>query len=108
MHNANYTKEMNSNEDIFQLEIKSKQFLQRGSIHQERSLNKGSLIVQQEELDFSTIGTFPTNTNVTSRSLNTSWLIFIEQLVNTFVKWYRKCTISTLVQCTCKYKYHYL
>ena len=36
---------------------------------------------------------FQTNTNVTSRSLNTSWSIFIEQLVNTFVKWYRKCTI---------------
>ena len=33
MHNANYTKEMNSNEEIFQLEIKSKKF------HQESSLN---------------------------------------------------------------------
>jgi hypothetical protein len=39
MHNANYMKEMNSNEEIFQLEIKSKQFHQRGSFHQERSLN---------------------------------------------------------------------
>jgi hypothetical protein len=39
MHNANYTKEMNSNEEIFQLEIKSKKFHQRGSFHQERSLN---------------------------------------------------------------------
>jgi hypothetical protein len=39
MHDANYTKEMNSNEEIFQLEIKSKQFHQRGSFHQERSLN---------------------------------------------------------------------
>ena len=38
MHNANYTKEINSNEEIFQLEIKSK-FHQRGSFHQERSLN---------------------------------------------------------------------
>ena len=27
MHNANYTKEMNSNEEIFQLEIKSKKFI---------------------------------------------------------------------------------
>jgi hypothetical protein len=33
MHNANYTKEMNSNEEIVQLEITSKKF------HQERSLN---------------------------------------------------------------------
>jgi hypothetical protein len=33
MHNANYTKE------IVQLEIKSKKFHQRGSFHQERSLN---------------------------------------------------------------------
>ena len=33
MHNAKYMKEMNSNEEIFQLEIKSKKF------HQERSLN---------------------------------------------------------------------
>jgi hypothetical protein len=33
MHNANYTKEMNSNEEIFQLEIKSKKFHQRGSFH---------------------------------------------------------------------------
>ena len=31
MYNANYTKEMNSNEEIFQLEIKSKKFHQRGS-----------------------------------------------------------------------------
>jgi hypothetical protein len=31
MHNANYTKEMNSNEEIFQLEIKSRKFHQRGS-----------------------------------------------------------------------------
>jgi hypothetical protein len=55
-------------------------------------------------IDCSTIGTwflnnrnfkvFLTNTNVTSRSLNTSWLIFIEQLVNTFAKWYRKSTIK--------------
>jgi hypothetical protein len=55
-------------------------------------------------IDCPTIGTwflnnrnfklFLTNTNVTSRSLNTSWSIFFEQLVNTFVKWYRKCTIS--------------
>jgi hypothetical protein len=37
---------------------------------------------------------FLTNTNVTSRSLNTSWSIFIDQLVNTFVKWYRKSGIS--------------
>jgi hypothetical protein len=34
MHNANYTKEINSNEEIFQLEIKSK-FHQRGSFHQD-------------------------------------------------------------------------
>jgi hypothetical protein len=39
MHNANYTKEMNSNEEIFQLEINSKKFHHRGSFHQERSLN---------------------------------------------------------------------
>ena len=39
MHNANYTKEMNSNEEIFQLEIKSKKFHQRGSFHQESRLN---------------------------------------------------------------------
>jgi hypothetical protein len=39
MHNANYMKEMNSNEEIFQLEIKSKKFHQRGSFHQESSLN---------------------------------------------------------------------
>jgi hypothetical protein len=39
MHNAKYTKEMNPNEDIFQLEINSKKFHQRGSFHQERSLN---------------------------------------------------------------------
>ena len=38
MHNANYMKEMNSNEEIFQLEIKSKKFHQRESFHQERSL----------------------------------------------------------------------
>ena len=54
-------------------------------------------------IDCPTIGTwflnnrnfnlFLTNTNVTSRSLNTSWSIFIEQLVNTFVKWYRKSGI---------------
>jgi hypothetical protein len=37
-----------------------------------------------------------TNTNVTSRRLNTSWSIFIEQLVNTFVKWYRKSSITEL------------
>jgi hypothetical protein len=36
-----------------------------------------------------------TNTNVTSRSLNTGWSIFIEQLVNTFVKWYRKSGINS-------------
>ena len=36
---------------------------------------------------------FLNNTYVTSRSLNTSWSIFIEQLVNTFVKWYRKSGI---------------
>jgi hypothetical protein len=34
MHNAKYTKEMNSNEEIFQLEIKSKTFHQRGSFQQ--------------------------------------------------------------------------
>jgi len=34
---------------------------------------------------------FLTNTNVTSRSLNTSWSIF--HWANTFVKRYRKCTI---------------
>ena len=39
---------------------------------------------------------FLTNTNVTSRSLNTSWSIFIEQLVNTFVKWYRKSGITVV------------
>jgi hypothetical protein len=39
MHNVNYTKEMNSNEEIFQLEINSKKFHHRGSFHQERSLN---------------------------------------------------------------------
>ena len=39
MHNANYTKEMNSNEEIFQLEIKSNKFHQRESPHQERSPN---------------------------------------------------------------------
>ena len=39
MHNANSTKEMNSNDEIFHLEIKSKKFHQRGSYHQERSLN---------------------------------------------------------------------
>jgi hypothetical protein len=33
---------------------------------------------------------------VTSRSLNTSWSIFIEQLVNTFVKWYRKSGITDI------------
>ena len=54
-------------------------------------------------IDCPTIGTwflnnrnfklFLTNTNVTSRSLNTSWSIFIEQLVDTFVKWYRKSGI---------------
>ena len=30
---------MNSNEEICQLEIQSKKFHQRGSLHQERSLN---------------------------------------------------------------------
>jgi hypothetical protein len=35
MHKANNTKEMNSNDEIFQLEIKSKKFHQRGSYHQE-------------------------------------------------------------------------
>ena len=40
---------------------------------------------------------FLTNTNVTSRSLNTSWSIFIDQLVNTFVKWYRKSSIKKLL-----------
>ena len=55
-------------------------------------------------IDCPTIGTwflnnrnfklFLTNTNVTSRCLNTSWSIFIEQLVNTFVKWYRKSGIT--------------
>ena len=39
MYNANYMKEMYSNEEIFQLEIKSKKFHQRGSFHQEKSLN---------------------------------------------------------------------
>jgi hypothetical protein len=39
MPNVNYTKEMNSNEEIFQLEIKSKKFHHRESFHQERSLN---------------------------------------------------------------------
>jgi hypothetical protein len=50
MHNANYTKEMNSNEEIFQREIKSKKFHQRGSFHQERSFKHSSycsLIAQQ-------------------------------------------------------------
>ena len=39
MHNANYMKEMNSNEEIFQLEMKSKKFHQRRRFHQEKSLN---------------------------------------------------------------------
>ena len=39
MHNANYAKEMNSSGEIFQLEIKSKKFHERGSFDQERSLN---------------------------------------------------------------------
>ena len=43
MHNANHTKEINSNEEIFQLEIKSK-FHQRGSFHQERSLNTTPIV----------------------------------------------------------------
>jgi hypothetical protein len=57
-------------------------------------------------IDCPTIGTwflnirnfkvFLTNTNVTSRSLNTSWSTFIEQLVNTYIKWYRKCTINCI------------
>ena len=34
MHNANYAKEMNSNEQIFQLEVSSER-----NFHQERSLN---------------------------------------------------------------------
>jgi hypothetical protein len=34
MPNVNYTKEMNSNEEFFQLEIKSKKFHQRESFHQ--------------------------------------------------------------------------
>ena len=44
MHNANYMKEINSNEEIFQLVIKSKKFHQRGSFHQERSLNTISIV----------------------------------------------------------------
>jgi hypothetical protein len=57
-------------------------------------------------IDCPTIGTwflnnrnlklFLTNTNVTSRSLNTSWSKFIEQLVNTLVKWYRKSGIISV------------
>jgi hypothetical protein len=53
MHNANYTKEMNSNEEIFQLEIKSKKFHQRGSFHQERSLSTIPILFT----DCMTIGT---------------------------------------------------
>jgi hypothetical protein len=38
MHNANYTNQMNFNEEIFQLEIKSKKFHQRGSFHQKNNI----------------------------------------------------------------------
>ena len=35
---------MNSNEEIFQLEIKSKKFHRRESFHQEKSLNTGPIV----------------------------------------------------------------
>jgi hypothetical protein len=60
MHNANYTKEINSNEEIFQLEIKSKKFHQRKFSSVKKYIKHSSycsLIAQQYELDFSTIGT---------------------------------------------------
>jgi hypothetical protein len=44
MPNANYTKEMNSNDEIVKLEIKSMKLHQRGSYHQERCLNKVAIV----------------------------------------------------------------
>ena len=54
MHNANYTKEMNSNEVIFQLEIKSKKFHQREEVFISKEVYKTQFLLF---IDCPTIGT---------------------------------------------------
>jgi hypothetical protein len=95
MYNSNYTKEMNSKEEIFQLEIKSKKFHDdiREEVFISKEVYKTQFLLFIDCLNNRNFKFFLTNANVTSRSLNTSWSIFIEQLVNTFVKWYRKSSI---------------
>ena len=92
-----WKKDNHSNEVIFQYEITSKRFHQRESFHQVRSLNTVPIV--HWLTNNRNFKLFLTNTNVTSRSLNTSWSIFIEQLVNTFVKWYRKSTVTYIYCC---------
>jgi hypothetical protein len=90
MYNSKYTKEMNSKEEIFQLEIKSKKF--HDDIREEVFISK-EVYKTQFLLFIDCLNNRNFKFFLTSRSLNTSWSIFIEQLVNTFVKWYRKSSI---------------